>query len=117
MTFRKYIGQFLILMMLAAQLALAQHATVHFLEDQHIGIAFQQTGDSAPAPNHHGPEKDKICQICLLAKGFSHISLFAVAEIPVVVHPAAFVFPAAQEVPVPATSFSYEARAPPAFLS
>jgi hypothetical protein len=115
MIFRKYFGQFLILMMLAAQLALAQHATVHFLEDQHIGIAFQQSGDPATPQKHHGPEKGKICQACLLAKDFSHTSLSAAAEIPAVVYPAMFVFTAAQEIPLLSTSFSWEARAPPAF--
>jgi hypothetical protein len=116
MIFRKYIGRFLILAMLAAQLALAQHATVHFLEDGHA-VSQAQSSDS-PAPAGHGKaNKDKICQICLFSKGLSHAFLFAGAEIPAAEIAAGFVVPRLQTVPARHEALLHEARGPPSFLS
>lgn len=113
---KKQIAQFMLVMLLGAQLALAQHAAVHFATEGHIGIHTEQGSDGKSNPGPNKPQSDKLCQICLLAKSFSHIVLNSPALVPQTVFEFSFIFPPAQEVRVQAIASAYQPRAPPAFL-
>lgn len=112
MTLRKHIGQFLILLMLVAQLALAQHATVHFLEDQYK-TAQHQNHDPAQTDRH---DKSKSCQICVTAKELGHLLTSADMAAVVTLLAAIFmVWPLRRNIkPLPVAFYS--SRAPPSFL-
>lgn len=111
MTFKRYLGQFFILMLLTAQLALAQHATVHFLEDQYA-VSHEHHAD------HSQPSKDKICQVCLFAKGFAHSDLVAGNDVPSIDALTLSVVPDLQGTRNGHDVLPYEARGPPSvFLS
>ncbi len=117
MAFRKHIGRFLVLVMLTAQLALAQHATVHFLEDRTIA-AQADTGSGPDKPaDHDKTGKDKVCQICVSAKGLSHSVLSGGASIPAPQTMEGFIAPDAHDAHVSFIAHSYQARAPPVLLS
>lgn len=119
MAFRKHIGRFLVLTLLAAQIALAQHATVHVLEggleNGRAGISLQHSAE-LPADHRH-PDKEKACDICLLAGGLSHQFLAAAIALPVAVHETGFAVPDARSGLALSLSLPYQARAPPTFLS
>lgn len=62
---RQGLNHFLLLLMLAMPLALAQHASVHFSEGAHRPAHQQEDHGSDSA-------RDEICQLCLLSKALSH---------------------------------------------
>lgn len=110
MTFRKHIGQFLIIVLLGMQLATAQHATVHFAEEG-FAPAHHQEEDK----QDHKPHSSKLCQLCLLTKdfmnGLAHIA--PGIPVPALVEPESFYFSTAI---LPRGGLSpYIARAPPPF--
>jgi hypothetical protein len=109
MDFKKATGRFLIVMMLAMQVALAQHATVHSAE------GMQQHAPAQGQHRDHAPDKDKLCQICLLSKDFAKIltpSNVQVAD-PIVIGIRTLILP--QAVLVTHSPSVYTARAPPGF--
>lgn len=107
MNFQKRVGQFLLVLMLAMQVALSQHATVHFMEGAHNSPIHQQ--------QDHQPDKDKLCQICLLSKDFTKILTPAGLDFLVPVH-AGIQNPALlQPLIISGNPSPYIARAPPAF--
>ena len=116
MAMRKHINLFLVLLMLGAQLALAQHATVHFAEQQEIVNAYMhQSGHDSPS-GHHGPHLKVVCQLCLFSKGISH----TITPVSIVfngpVEISAYKTPLAQSHITRQSSHGYLARGPPAFL-
>ncbi len=119
MTFRKHIGQFLILVMLAAQLALAQHATVHFLEDETIvSLVHADSGVNTIDRNEADKQKaDKICQICLYSKSFSHTIFASGIFLHITSLSAALIAPDLPVFHVHSQCSTNRARAPPVFLS
>lgn len=59
-------GRFLLMVMLVMQIALSQHAAVHFLEGAHgHPLHDQEQGQD------HKSGNDAPCQLCLLSKNFS----------------------------------------------
>ena len=119
MTFRKHIGQFLILVMLTAQLALAQHATVHFLEDETIvSVVNADSGVNTIDRNDADKHKaDILCQICLFSKGLSHTVLASGITLHILFPSADIIVPDLPVFHVYAQLSANRARAPPVFLS
>ena len=113
MGIRRKINLFLILCMIGAQLALAQHATVHFALEGYGEIHATQHQDNG---HHHKPQADKFCQLCLFAKGLAHALTSEAAIVPPDVFKIGIIFPAILDVPVRQNAKLYQARAPPAFL-
>jgi hypothetical protein len=107
MIYRKGLNQFLLMLMLAMQIALAQHATVHFMDGTHNTPVHQQQDPE--------PDKDKLCQLCLLSKHFTKILTPAGLDIPAPVdtfsQKAAFL----QSIITSGNTSPYIARAPPIF--
>ena len=116
MAFRGYTNSFLLLVMFLTQLALAQHAAVHFAPEGHT-IALAEYGDGG---NDHSPHKkqqsDKICQLCFFAKNFSQVVLAGSTLISQGVFEPSFIFSPAQNMHVQAIARAYQARAPPSLL-
>ena len=111
MTFRKHIGQFLIIvLLLGMQLAIAQHATVHFTEEGLTSVHHQEQDKQ-----DHKPHSSKLCQLCLLTKDFTNGLAHVGPGIPVpaLVEPESFYFSAA--ILFKGGLSSYAARAPPTF--
>lgn len=94
---------------------MAQHATVHFAEENHIGIEQAQSHDEPGHDEHHG--KHKRCEQCLLIKSFHNILTSAPpAVVAVTFEREPILFPirsTAQKI----TASAYLARAPPTFLA
>jgi hypothetical protein len=69
----RIISQFMLAFMLLAQLALAQHATIHVSEGAATVAASHQTDEHAHhnAPDDHTPDAHEKCSLCLLTKAFS----------------------------------------------
>lgn len=114
---RREISLFLVFVMLCMQLILAQHATVHFIEDEHIGAASQQENrQESPAdrPAHH---KDKTCQICLFSKDFSYTFPSVNIDAPTPGFTTVFAIPVPWDANARRESIPLQARAPPTFLS
>ena len=106
MTLRKKISAFLVLSMLAMQLLLAQHYTVHFNEDDHL------------VPAKHGKaDPDKICQVCIFSKNFSHTAAADSVYFAVLLLAAAIFVSASFAAPAQYPAHAYAARGPPSFLS
>jgi len=107
MTVRKNISLLLIMLLLGAQLALAQHATVHFTD--HGGIHHQHDNDS--------PQVNELCQLCIFAKGFAH----GLSPDDAVLHAdfliSSYRVPVAHNYLKRQESQGYLSRGPPAFLS
>ncbi|OIN86890.1 MAG: hypothetical protein AUJ12_04585 [Alphaproteobacteria bacterium CG1_02_46_17] len=115
----KFLCFFVLQLMLLAQLVLAHHSTVHFLED---GVSSVLSGtvagngmgidddrhDSGDTPSRH-----KICDTCLLAKNFSQM----VFADPVIVLQNILTdcvhYSDARQIFVQQVSFFYQSRAPP----
>ncbi len=66
---RSTILSFVLLVMMMAQVGLAQHATVHFTDHSHIDY-HHNDGNDGDQDQHKNT--DEACQICLSAKAFSH---------------------------------------------
>lgn len=111
MSFRKTLAPVFIVLMLLAQLALAQHATVHFQEDQYA--SHQQHGDNGSGE----PDKSKLCQICITAKQLHDI--FSHADFVLLALVLAYALSLLPEriTRTHAVTSSYSARAPPILLS
>lgn len=108
MPFHKDVCRVLFVLMLAMQVALAQHASVHFLEGAHNGPVHQQQ-------DRHQPDKDKLCQLCLLSKDFAKILTPAGPDIMVPVHAVIQTAAFLESVAASGNPSPYTARAPPAF--
>lgn len=93
--------------MVAMQLALAQHATVHFAAGTHAPVQQQD--------EEHHPAKDKFCQLCLLSKDFSHLLPQAGPDIPVPVFIDFAIIPSSSSAFYGLSLSPYAARAPPSF--
>ncbi len=110
MTTRSTINLVLILLMLGAQIALAQHATVHFTDHGHS------------AQHHHDdnkegtPQTGELCQICILNKNIAHALTPDAFIREVVVTQSAYRVPFAQNHITRQASQGYLARGPPLFL-
>ncbi len=119
MTLKNKISGFLILLMLSMQLLLAQHYTVHFQQDdEHIGISQNhEDGHGAPIHDDHKPTPDKICQICVFSKSFSHLLLSSFAAVLVIACLTGGVFFLSEQFFQQNNPQAYSARGPPAFLS
>ena len=105
-------------MLLGAQIVIARHAMMHFAEDTYVGFYVEHSADGNGSSGNHNkkPQSDKLCQICLFSKSFSHVLLNDPALVPKDLFKFTFVFPPAQEVLVQAIASAYQPRAPPAFL-
>lgn len=114
---KKHIGGLVVMLMLAMQLLLAQHYTVHFNEDK-TAIEQQQPGHDAPAGDHHDKDRhDKICQICVFSKSLSHLALSVLSVLLLVACATRWGIGASRLFILRNTSVVYPARGPPAFLS
>ena len=112
MTFKKHISGFLVLVMLAMQLLLAQHYTVHFNEEAHT-VAHHQLPSKGGDGNHQDADPDDICQICLFAKIFSQ-STFSLAFVALPLFVAEILKAASIHIsPEYNVFYSFSARAPP----
>lgn len=114
---KREIGLFLVCVMLCVQLILAQHATVHFIEDEHIGAGSrQENGQESPVdrPVH---DKDKTCQICLFSKDFSYTSPSVGIDVPTPDFTAVFAIAVPRDANARREIIRLQARAPPSFLS
>jgi hypothetical protein len=114
MTFRKYILGLLVFLMLGMQFMLAEHAKIHFSEEEYVTASSRP--DAPQKQDGHG-DHDKICQICLFDKIFSGLILSQAHTVAPPVSVAnygvgALPVYAAQELPS-----AYLPRGPPAFLS
>ena len=116
MAFRHHTTLLLLLVMLAAQGALAQHATVHFMVHAVSGEIGSGHDSHDPAGKPASKNGDD-CSICVMAKSLSHSNLVAPSLLTVAADRAAFVPPLAQEAPEQLFRRAYHARAPPRFLS
>lgn len=114
---RRATSLLLVFVMLCAQLILAHHATVHFFEDAHIGIADLHDHERQSPADHPAHGKDKTCQICLFSKTLSDTVLSPSVAV------LAPDFGAAPGIPVPRNAdagnvtIPLRARAPPFLLS
>lgn len=115
MTQRKYIGWFLVFIMLGLQLVLARHATVHFAETGYLSAS--SGSQSAPSPVPDKQDHDKICQVCLFEKHFSDTILSAKADITHAVPYTVDVAPAFDTLVARHEIHAYLSRGPPALLS
>lgn len=126
MVLRGKLNLILLLVMLAAQGALAHHATVHFaLQDEAAlsDVVYEghdhQAGHPADhsAPGHEpGHEKHDHCAVCVLAHALFHVDLAAALVLALWAIRTVFVWPPLQKFPAPLFFAVYRARAPPAFL-
>jgi hypothetical protein len=108
---RQRVVQCLIVLMLGAQLALAQHATVHSTPGYE---AFRTAKTDAVHTDHDKAPHDKSCQICVLANGLSHaLGSDAALALPAIRNET-FSPPSAHEMRVRFLAAAYQARAPPA---
>ncbi len=109
---KRFLCFFVLQIMLAAQVLMAQHFTVHFMEEAHIA---SHAGHSHNHSDHN--KADKVCQICLLTKGFQNVLGSSSQTISIV----AFKFDPIASLPKSleqkALASAYLARAPPPFLS
>jgi hypothetical protein len=109
MVLRKNINLFLVLLMLGAQLAIAQHASLHFTERDYV--AYHQENH-----NEGTPQALEICQLCISAKASS----FAVVQDDVIVYnlsvEAYYKAQLTQYYIKQQISHGYLSRAPPFFL-
>jgi len=120
MNLKKHISAVLVLLTLAMQLLLAQHYTVHFHEDEQIGISHQQTdghGGAAHDGEHNEDGCNKICQICVFSKNLSQLLLLSFTAALTIACLICGIFFAAEKFPFQNTPLLYSARAPPLFLS
>jgi hypothetical protein len=117
MALKRKISGFLILLMLAMQLLLAQHYTVHFSEGQHIGVSQNKADGNSNGNDKDRDGHDKLCQVCLFSKSFSHVLLASPAALLIL----ALLFSGVFLITVPFSlrnnTVVYPARGPPAFLS
>ncbi len=114
---RKQIAQLVFVLLLGAQLALAQHATVHLTPEGHAGFHVEHgSNNNGHGGDHNKPRSDRFCQICIFAKSFSQALLGAPAFVPESAFKLAFVFPPPQDMRVQALTRAYQPRAPPVFL-
>lgn len=107
----------LVFVMLCTQLILAQHATVHFIEDEHIGYAYQHENKQESPVDHPGHNKDKVCQICLFSKALSHTFLSAGVDVLAPDFAAAFAVPVPRDAYARIITLPLRARGPPFLLS
>tara|TARA_B100001778_G_C18571773_1_gene622971 strand:- start:499 stop:846 length:348 start_codon:yes stop_codon:yes gene_type:complete len=105
---KKLLCFFVLQAMLAAQVLIAQHATVHFFEDSYIG--YHEHTDQG----HH--DKDKQCELCLFVKGFNDALISVPPFISVILLQHNFIPSLAQAVKHKTLSLAYLSRAPPVFL-
>lgn len=99
---------FALQIMLAAQVIMAQHFTVHFMEEAHITF---HTGHGHPGQHDH--KTDQVCQICVLAKGLQNGLSGTVQVVPVVTVAFNPVLISLQSLEQEAIAGFYQARAPP----
>ena len=112
MTFRRNIAGFLVLLMFAMQLLLAQHYTVHFNEEEYAFInGHKPANDSQDEQKKQDP--DKICQICFFAKDFSQAIYAISVVIPVSISVAEIITSALHHRILRYIALVYSARAPP----
>lgn len=114
---RREIGLLLVFVMLCVQLILARHATVHVIEDEHIGATSQQENrQESPVdrPAHH---KDKTCQICLFSNDFSYTFSSVNIDVPTPDFTAVFAIAVPRNANARREISPLQARAPPNFLS
>lgn len=112
--FGKHISAFMVVWMLALQLLLAHHYTVHFSGEGRPVIQQQASGHDHPQDGHHdGAGVDDLCQICAFSKALSQVLGTAVfILLPILFALQAFT---ARFAAYPSGSHQpYSARAPPA---
>lgn len=114
---RRRTSLLLVFVMLCAQAILAHHATVHFIEDAHIGIATSHDGERQPPAGHPADGKDKACQICLFSKALSGTVLSASIAIVASDFAAVFAVPVPCDADARTLTLPLRARAPPSLLS
>lgn len=113
-SFRRNINSILLAFMVLAQLALAQHSTVHVTEQIQIA-SYEHTDNGHDVPTK-APTHDKKCSICLLSKSFSY-ALSQAGVLPVVLNVESVVFAADYSfLSVRQVYRANGARAPPSFL-
>lgn len=110
MDFKKSIGRFLLVMMLTMQIALAQHATVHFMEGAHQNPAHSEQQD-----HKHKKDQTQHCQLCQFSKNFNKILNTDETGVTAPALTAVQIIAAPQSIAMGNEPSSYSARAPPAF--
>lgn len=116
-TIKRQISHVLIFVMLCAQLALARHATIHVLEDDHIGAAYRHTSGHGTPVDHPADNKGKTCQFCLFSKSFSYVFPVAGVDVPTPTPAAMFILPLLREIHTRHEARVFQARAPPSLPS
>lgn len=103
----------ILLVMMAAQLSLAQHMSVHFTAHDH---AYGHDIQHEQEHGHERPSTNELCQLCIFAKGFAH-ALTAEQNILHTLLPAhSYQPPAVQPHITQHPLHGYLARAPPSYL-
>jgi hypothetical protein len=113
---RREVSFFLAFVMLCMQLVLAQHATVHFIEDEHIGAGSQQEDRQDSPANPPAHDKGKICQICLFSKVLSYTLLVASVDVAKSDFTTMFAVPVRRDANARHEGLPLRARAPPNLL-
>lgn len=110
------ISAFLLTIMLLAQIGLAQHASVHFLEPGQQSHTTQHQLD--PHGNDQEPHKkaSDSCQICISAKVFSHGLTSSTAIILPISLFSETVISSTDQITGDITYLSAQPRGPPALL-
>jgi hypothetical protein len=114
MAMKKYIQGFLVFVLMGLQLALAQHATVHFVEDEPLMISGGQHQPPADPDKH---DRDKICQICLFEKNYSFVLVSPSAVISLAVSGMAYAVLPLPVLHTQEAASAYYSRGPPVSLS
>lgn len=120
MIVKKHLYLLLILLMLGAQIGLAQHATVHFTDHGHISHAEHHDHDDhgvhEEPDGNTAPETAELCQICIFAKSLSYSFAPEDITLPVTLTAHSDTPLLSQNCPSQESRHRYLARAPPAFL-
>jgi hypothetical protein len=107
-SFRKKISGLVVLLLLAAQLALAQHHAVHFSED---GVTVERQHDAPKDKDKAG--HDALCHVCLSSKILSHVLLFFTAFLLVIACNVRGIFPRPAPLVLCRHTSVYPPRGPP----
>lgn len=118
MALKRKLNLFLLLLMLAAQGALAHHATVHFALHGAKAVTghVHSQGHNHDPSNHPAPKSDEHCSICVLTHSLSHSDLVVLPLWEVEKKPDIFVLKREQKAADQILLLAYQARAPPVFL-
>ncbi|MCB9996535.1 MAG: hypothetical protein H6869_08885 [Rhodospirillales bacterium] len=103
----------MILLLLATQFALAQHASVHITDHGHIAVSHDTEHDQ----DGHSSSSEALCHICIIAHALTHtvpVDSVILTGIPLYRYS---IPPATHHALSQYAQHAYQARAPPTLLS